>query len=160
MSRIRDVCVLYSCFVFRTFYCKYSQYESSINLILLFSLFFFEVFVIWNWFNRLVKSIIYIIVIATFAISSNIFIFIIFFYYIIFCLFFYLKDINNTYFTNIQSLSQLYIVVTISSICFLYRNWLKSILFVRNCVNNVLCNFVQSLENCKYRYVIFKINSL
>ncbi len=127
----------------------------------LISFFFFEAFVVWNWFNKFVESIIYNIVVATLAIFNNIFIFVIFFFYCITLrLSFYLKYIIKIYFTNIQFLLQSYVAIVISNTCCLYKNWLKSILLVRNCVNSALCDFVCSLYNCRYLYVIFEIRFL
>ncbi len=60
----------------------------------------------------------YTVAVVAIAISSSVFIFVIFLlFYITFYLFFYLEYISNIYFTNIQFVLQLYIAVAISEIC-------------------------------------------
>ncbi len=103
-------------------------YESVSSLFLLSFIWFFDDVTAWNWFNMLIESIIWMIIIAALMISKSFLKFMMFsFHCIAFHSTFHLKHVNRMCLINIWSLLHSYVVIIILSTCLSCRNWLKSI---------------------------------
>ncbi len=125
-------------------------YESVSSLFLLSFIWFFDDVTAWNWFNMLIESIIWMIIIAALMISKSFLKFMMFsFHCIAFHSTFHLKHVNRMCLINIWSLLHSYVVIIILSTRLSCRNWLKSIFLMYSCINNALWNFAWFL--CSYR---------
>ncbi len=116
---------------------------------------FFNDITAWNWFNMLIESIIWMIIIAAFMISKSFLKFVMFSSHCIaFHSTFHLRYVNKMCLINIQSLLHLHVIIVTSSTRLSCRNWLKSIFLMRSCINNALWDFAWLLCNHKYWCVI------
>ncbi len=128
---------------------------------LLFSLSFIWLFndvTAWNWFNMLIESIIWMIIVAALMIFKSFLKFVMFFSHCIaFHSTFHLKHVNKMCLIDIWFLLHLHVVIATSSTHLSYKNWLKSIFLVHSCINNALWDFAWLLCSCRCRCVIFDI---
>ncbi len=130
-------------------------YELVSFLLSLSFIWFFNDVTVWNWFNMLIKSIIWMIAVITLMISRSFLKFVMFsLHCIVFHSIFYLEHVNRMCLINIWSLLHLHIIIVTSSTHFSCRNWLKSIFLVHSCVNNALWDFAWFLCNHRCRCVI------
>ncbi len=133
-------------------------YESVSSLFSLSFIWLFNDVTAWNWFNMLVESIIWMIVVTALMISKSFLKFVMFSSHCIaFHSTFHLKHVNKMCLINIQSLLHLHIVVTTLNIHLSCRNWLKSIFLMHSCVNNTLWNFTWFLYSHKCQCIIFDV---
>ncbi len=133
-------------------------YESVSFLFSLSFIWFFNDVTAWNWFCMLIESIIWMIIVAALTISKSFLKFVMFsFHCIAFYSTFHLRHVNKTCLIDIQSLLHLHIVVATLSTHLSCRNWLKSILSMHSCVNNVLWDFAWLLCNHRCWCVIFDV---
>ncbi len=130
-------------------------YEFISSLFLLSFIWFFNDVTAWNWFNMLIESIIWIIIIAALTISKSFLKFVMFSSHCIaFHSTFHLRHVNRMCLINIQSLLHLHIIIATLNTHLSCRNWLKSIFLMHSCVNNALWDFAWFLCSCKYRCII------
>ncbi len=133
-------------------------YEFISFLFSLSFIWFFNDVTAWNWFNILIKSIIWMIIIAALMISKSFLKFMMFSSHCIaFHSTFHLRHVNKMCLIDIWFLSHSHVVIVISSTHFLCRNWLKSIFLVHSCINNALWDFAWFLCSCRCWCVIFDV---
>ena len=133
-------------------------YEFISFLFSLSFIWFFNDITAWNWFNMLVESIIWMIIIAALMIFKNFLKFVMFFSCCItFYSTFHLKHVNKMCLINIWFLSHLHIIIVTLSTHLLCKNWLKSIFLMHNCINNALWNFTWFLCSHRCWCVIFDV---
>ncbi len=133
-------------------------YELVSSLLLLSFIWLFDDVTVVYWFSMLVENIIWMIAVITLMIFRSFLKFMMFsLHCIVFRSIFHLEHVNRMCLIDIWSLLHSHVVVVISSTHLSYRNWLKLIFLVRNCVNNTLWDFAWSLCRCRCWWVIFDV---
>ncbi len=129
-------------------------YEFISFLFFLSFIWFFNDITAWNWFNMLIESIIWMIIIAALMISKSFLKFVMFSSH---CITlhstFHLKHVNRMCLIDIQFLSHLHIIIILNT-HFSCKNWLKSNFLVYSCINNVLWDFAWFLFSHRCQCVI------